>query len=515
MKKPSKSAIVFTMIKEKITKGELVNGDRLSSARVLAKEFNVSYVTMIKALDLLEHENLITRILKTGIFIGTKIKNEPISCKKIPVKTKAEEIADSVISEIIHGNMKAGEHLTLNKILMFKYGTTKITIKKAIEILLDRKYIHKDGFRYRIGQPTGSIFRTGKNHVYILTKQESIDWYISHFVDRSFFHELQKYGVTSFEFLNLWNEPDLINKIEVASTAGFLMDFRHLSVGTNEPEKLLTRFKKTVEVIGKKHLPLVVDNYNRVLRLIPDFTFKPVPNLFYIGHDDFEAGEKVGAYLASMGHKQIAYFNFGNSPWDLERFKGVESALKRLFNNESDLYYFHDNSGAKFTADLSTYASTPEKKRKRFLEAYSQLFDDYQFDSCQFQESDPVKKTYPVLADIILQDMYKKRMTPVFKKVMKIKKITAWVGTGINDTIAAAQFLMDQKISIPDKISLIGFRDNENTAKYGITAYDFMDSKAGYLAAHCILGDIPIQKNRKGYVEYEGQIIVRKSVKAI
>jgi DNA-binding LacI/PurR family transcriptional regulator len=89
------------------------------------------------------------------------------------------------------------------------------------------------------------------------------------------------------------------------------------------------------------------------------------------------------------------------------------------------------------------------------------------------------------------------------------------VGTGASDTIAASEFLLDQKISIPDKISLIGFDTIKTTMKHGITCYDFMKSKAGYLAAHCILGDIPIKKNRGGFVEYKGQIMVRKSVKAI
>jgi DNA-binding LacI/PurR family transcriptional regulator len=106
-------------------------------------------------------------------------------------------------------------------------------------------------------------------------------------------------------------------------------------------------------------------------------------------------------------------------------------------------------------------------------------------------------------------------MEPLFEKALKIKEITAWVGTGPGDTVAAAEFLIEHKINIPDEISLIGFGDIGNTAEYGITVFDFMESKAGYLAAHCILGDIPIKKNRKGYVEYEGQIMVRKSVKAV
>jgi DNA-binding transcriptional regulator YhcF (GntR family) len=511
MRNLSKSSIVFSAIKDKIISGELQNGDRLSSVRVLAEEFNVSRVTIIKSFELLEHENLITRIQKSGVYVGTKIKREPVSCKKEPDKTKAQEIAESIILQIIQGTLRVGEYLTLKKALVFEYATSKKTIRKAIEILIENRYIHKDKFRYIIGQRAVSTLRTAKKCVYILAKQEPTNWKFTRDYDRIFFQpferELQKHGVNSFEYLNLWNEPDVISKAEEAATAGFLMDISSL----DKPEKLPTYFEKTAEVIGKKNLPLVVDSYNNILRLIPGFAFKPRPNLFFIGHDDYEAGEKIGAYLASMGHKQIAYFNFGNAPWDILRFQGVECAIKRHFNSGSNIYYFHDDSGdTTWRANMSTYASTAGEIKRRFLENYSELFNGY-----RFYMNDPVEGIYPTLADRIYEDIRKKRMDPFFEKALKIKEITAWVGTGPGDTVAAADFLIKQKINIPNEISLIGFGDIGNTAGYGITVFDFMESKAGYLAAHCILGDIPIKKNRKGYVEYEGQIMVRKSVKAI
>jgi DNA-binding LacI/PurR family transcriptional regulator len=236
-----------------------------------------------------------------------------------------------------------------------------------------------------------------------------------------------------------------------------------------------------------------------------------VPNLFFIGYDDYAPGEKAGNYLASMGHKQIAYFNFGNYPGNLQLFKGVESAIKKLCSGESNIHYFHDESDDySWHADLSTYQSAPKEEKKRFLEGYSGLFNGY-----QFKMTDPIVGMYPLLANQIKKDLCNKRMTPMFEKALKIKEVTAWVGTGYLDTIVAAEFLMECGVNIPNEISLFGFRDHELSTEYGITTFNFMEDKGGYLAAHCILGDIPIKKNRKGYVEYEGQIMVRKSVKAI
>jgi DNA-binding transcriptional regulator YhcF (GntR family) len=514
MKEITKAAIVFSAIKEKIDKGELVSGDRLSSLRALAGEFSVSPFTILKAFELLEHENLIQRIQKSGVFIGTKNKNEPVSCKKIPAKTRAREIAESIISEIIQGFVKAGEYLPLKKVLAFKYATSPRTINKAIEILLDRKYIHKDGFHFRIGLSASSALRTAKNRVYILAYQYTDPWDIS--LLQSLECELQVHGITSFEIVKSWNESDLVDKINLDTTAGFLMVFANLiNADSKQLKELFTLLYKTAEVIGKKHLPVVVEcSYSSILSLIPDLALKFLPNLFFIGYDHFKAGEKAGAYLASKGHKQIAYFNFGTSPWNQERLSGIESEIKRRFGGESHVYDFQEKSvEAYWTADFSTYKSTPNKDKNDFRESYSKLFKGY-----QFHMSDPVEGVYPFLADQLYKDIYKKRLAPLFEKALEMKEITAWVGTGNVETFAAAEFLKEHGVDIPDKISLIGFigfDPNRVSMKYGITTYDIMDNKAGYLAAHCILGDIPVKKNRKGYVEYEGQMMVRKSVKAI
>jgi DNA-binding transcriptional regulator YhcF (GntR family) len=515
MKKLEKTETVFLNVKEKIIKGELANGDKLSSVKTLARELGVSNSTIIKAFGLLEKEKLITRINRSGVYVGIKNKNKTTSFKNVPAKTRAQEIADSIISQIIQGDLKVGEYLTLKKVLTFKYTTSKETINKTIEILTDGKYIHKDGFRYRIGQPAKPTHRTVKNRLYVLTNQMTAGWKFFRASQNSFFQEfeleLQNYGVTSFEFLAFGDESALINAVEKTDTAGFLINMSNFNTNLDPLEKSGISFKKTLEIIQKKLFPLVVDDYNNLLRLLPDIAVKSEPNTFFLGYDDYKAGEKVGAFLTSLGHKQIAYFNFGNSSGNLRRFNGVESVTRRHFNGESNIHYFQVQSeDAYWAAGPSTFARTPMEKKKHFLEAYSGLFENY-----QFEHTDPIEEIYPSLANRIYKDIHKKRMAPVFEKSLRIKEITAWIGTGYLDTVCAAEFLLERSIDIPNKISLIGFGDEELTMEYGITIFNFMERRAGYLAAHCILGDIPIKKNRYGFIEHEGQILVRKSVKAI
>jgi DNA-binding GntR family transcriptional regulator len=91
MKKLLKKDIVFSAIKDKIDTGKFLDGDRLPPVRVLAKEFNVSDVTIVNSFELLEKENLITRVQKSGVFVGTKNKNKLMPYNLEPAKQEPKK----------------------------------------------------------------------------------------------------------------------------------------------------------------------------------------------------------------------------------------------------------------------------------------------------------------------------------------------------------------------------------------------------------------------------------------
>lgn len=65
---------ISNIIRKKIVEGEYHPGKRLGSIRQFAKDFDVSPVTIIKALDILEDETLIERVPAKGIFVSMKLK---------------------------------------------------------------------------------------------------------------------------------------------------------------------------------------------------------------------------------------------------------------------------------------------------------------------------------------------------------------------------------------------------------------------------------------------------------
>ncbi|MBR2510095.1 MAG: GntR family transcriptional regulator [Lentisphaeria bacterium] len=65
---------ICSNLREKIEIGEYKPGKKLGSIREFARYFDVSPVTIIKALDILENEELIERVPAKGVFISEKLK---------------------------------------------------------------------------------------------------------------------------------------------------------------------------------------------------------------------------------------------------------------------------------------------------------------------------------------------------------------------------------------------------------------------------------------------------------
>ena len=67
---------ISSIIRSRIESGEYRPGKRLGSIRQFARDFEVSTVTVVKALDILEEETLIERVPVKGVFVSERLKPE-------------------------------------------------------------------------------------------------------------------------------------------------------------------------------------------------------------------------------------------------------------------------------------------------------------------------------------------------------------------------------------------------------------------------------------------------------
>ena len=114
------------ILRERIVSGEYAPGKRLGSVRQFAGDFDVSPVTVIKALDILESEALIRRIPMKGIYVSERLKGENRQlniCFAFPEKEMSPEVLQkenwALSSELQRGLLSAAAGK--NAVLQFVY----------------------------------------------------------------------------------------------------------------------------------------------------------------------------------------------------------------------------------------------------------------------------------------------------------------------------------------------------------------------------------------------------------
>lgn len=497
---------IYQSLKERIVRGDFNVNNRLPTIQALAKTFNVSESSIKSALGRLDKDGLIERFRGSGIFIK-KRKGKDISFTLLPSrKNKAERIAEDLTNEIANGNLKIGSFLPLAKILKFQYKATYATIKEAINILLIKKLVHQKHTRLIIGNLQDITFQGTKGSVYIIGEPLGSHREFDSWARRQFFEtfetELQKHGIPKFFYTGSVENIEKLIKAKGKEIQGFLLDFDYLSTDLN---KLENEIKAIINMFEKTSIPLVIDRIDSLFIRFPEIWKKRVKNIYPIWREGTHAGELCGSFLASHGHRNAAFFSVDESRLVRDRFLGMEGALKQAFNNNARVEYVINKTVIPHWKVLDNI-KIPMEKRKLLLEPFCGF---------KFKRIDPLEELYFIISELVYKDNIKQVMEPFFEKILHKKDITAWVCTEAIFSTVASEFLEQRGIKVPEQINLISMGSNEAVMSRGITAFDNQRDLAGYLAAHCILGDIPMHKTKEGFVEYKGRIIERRSTKAI
>lgn len=97
---------LYTSLLERIRSGEFAVGDMLPSERQLSRDYGVSRITAIKALDLLEREGYIERLQGRGSFVVERRSSvSPTQCRRVAFCLPT--FADSYITSILVGAARA------------------------------------------------------------------------------------------------------------------------------------------------------------------------------------------------------------------------------------------------------------------------------------------------------------------------------------------------------------------------------------------------------------------------
>lgn len=495
----TKAGSVYQILNQMITTGPLANEPKLPPIRALAKELKTSPVTLMKAIELLEKEKILFRKSRSGIY-NAKAKVDVTKHQIIPTKKKKYEyVAEQIETDIQQGKFKIGSYLPSNKYLSFQYHVSNDILRLALLKANSKGLIHRHAGYWIVGEKLEpSLFSLTRKYAYIIGElppsHRMLDnTFYSTFL-RSLETELQNQGIIIKDYLQPEEYNSWVYLVQESSTAGFVIVGGFWAGKVLDPDKTL---EKILFLFRKEAPPLVINDFNNSLVRPEIFPLKA--NIFPLWYNNQKGPEITAAHLAQKGHKKVAFLTYNEK--NMVRFSDMNRKLKQISGEDAEVF-FHS---IKFKTDMAplTIKQIPSSAR---------LILPAIFWNHKFKKVDPLERLYLRMGRTVMDDLCWQAIYPLLEDLIKIKEISAWVCDETIVALAVVDFLEEKGIRIPERLSIFSLYGDERCLDKRITSFERGHDIAGYLAAHCILGDIPIRKTRNGLVEIEGKLMVRNTV---
>lgn len=496
-------------IKAGIDAGEFMSGSRLPSVVDLSRKLGVSKWAVQTGLSKLAKSGYLEIRHRSGAYVkvGRQLTFDGQAKGLEAHKSRAGEIAEEIVQDIAEGNYRAGDFLPIRKAMRFSYGISSRCLRAALERVEARGFITRKGNLFLVGKgdnqrkPLKSCLRvlcpTSKGKPLLGIKQRQFMLSLE--------GELGEYGVN---FQRGAEEKDGASPNSARTRRKELAGIYRVA-GTHWTETIIGNdqriLEKELRSLAAHRLPVVICDPWRLLHRFPDAPFRRHKNLFFFSVDNPSASEELGIYLAVRGHMKAAFFSYSSYEWDQARYQGAKSGLRRVWGNSGTVEHFC--AGVKG----GVFRRNPGRQRRETKKIVDQFIADF-FNGYRFARSDSMDETRTLLLPSVISDHHHQHLAPLFEGALARKEITTWICSDPTVAMAASVYLSENNVDVPGRISLASIDDNSRTLDYGITAYDMRVAQKGYLAAHCILGDLPVKRDSRNMVQCPGRVIERGSV---
>jgi len=466
----------------------------------LAEDFGVSYRTMWKAVGLLADEGKITRW--KGRRITRCAANNPDTGRDTPVRRLFAKIKD----RILNGSYVVGEALPKFDHLISEERVSRFTVSAVMRRLAEGLLIHKRGRQWIVGpqrrRPSARANAGEHSPIAILLTNDEYSAYkvfsgafFASFVNQ-FNTELIKHGIRLvFMHYNPPVNPESIMPwgLETAHACikscgerycGALIADIFPSIDTYRP------WTHALSQEGKK--PVVYFDTADVGSKITRENLGLKSGFFRLHFDESATVETALQALASAGHTHIAFSTFKEyRSWSDHRYDLAVDLARRKFPGMKIDAHIHDEpfwdpSGETDVDKIATFTKQIEEYMR----------------GREARASVPARRSHL------------KRICANTPSMDALLNSGATAVMAANDRLAHLFWLWCAAagVDIPGRLSAISFDNIPESIYFPITTVDFGFARLGYLAAHILIGDVPVACDKAGAIPAVPILVERGSV---
>jgi DNA-binding LacI/PurR family transcriptional regulator len=221
-----------------------------------------------------------------------------------------------------------------------------------------------------------------------------------------------------------------------------------------------------------------------------------------------QAGETVGKYLLSKGHRHVAYISPFTNTWSTCRYDGVRASFQTAGL---------DNGVERFIIEgYSDFWKYEPKAKTRFpTEQLQNTFRALAGNSPPVFVHQLNKYMLKLLFTGITSSEIYYQLAQLCDEALRDSTITAWVAANDQTAIFLLDYLNQNNIPVPGKLSLVSFDDTRGAVEHNLTSYNF---NIGALVNAMLMNitnrrSFPLSR-KKRQIEVEGSIIERETSSA-
>jgi DNA-binding transcriptional regulator YhcF (GntR family) len=497
-------------------------GHILPTIKSLAQAADVSFVTMWKAVDCLKKQGVILRSKQGPRFrVKTKLpksyKGTSPGCGMADlfqnvdtVESLWKKMLSRLKQDILTGRFHLGQPLPSLKELQGQYGVSYPTLKKALHTLSNEGIIKT--FRRGYIVPSLAKSESTARIVAIGCGWEDGTLWIDH-QDKNYFRILESECIQSKISLDIvvycrqngvlcfidtiTRQPYYLSNDNILSIAVIVAN---LEIPPEEVLAKLVSFKKSIAVLD------VVGGWDVSSRMANNYYLQ----FFTVTTSKFPP-RQVGQYLLSLGHTNIAFMSpFHKALWSVQRHNGVREIYRDAGLRDSVHSYVLDQFA--FQWDFLQEDHDNQEDIKSLIAAYDkwQKYANSEFFRKFGHISYNISK-YLTEWNCATGEIYY-RMVPLFRKALENKTITAWVTANDYTATLALDYLKENKIRVPEDLSIISFDNTLDAMENQLTSYDFnLNGIVSIILRYALRPSSVSSSRHKAVIEAEGTIIERRS----
>lgn len=494
-------------------------GSHLPPIRSLAKSADVSFVTMWKAIKMLQESGTLisdpkgnrTIFSKNGLSEAHRNDKLPKENEfpKSQVLIGSRYVSEKLYKDIVTGRFAGNERLPSCKELQRIYNVSFATLKKSLNLLIEQQIIEQRTNGYFIPSLTGN---TGHSRIVVISCGWADGKIWVDYQDKNYFRALESECIRlniQLDVVVYYRNKDQLRFVHNVSSKdydlsdrsilGYIFIVANLDSTPEEVLEKLTRLKRNVavlDVVGGWKIPRCAQDVRNIQ--------------FFTATASVVPAKRVAQYLLGKGHKQIAFFSpFHRALWSQRRLETI-TEMFNLAGITSGVTAFVYNNYA-FQWDYLRNHSHQEDLRS-LIEQYNEWKKG--------AHGTHLKRLGNIGYSIVKYmtewncasgEIYEK-MKPLFNKALEKREITAWVMANDFTATIAIDYLRERKINVPEDISIISFDNTLDAMEYQLTSYDFNNQGLVSIIMRFILAPNTIKLGKKGdCIEVDGSLVVRRS----